>query len=180
MDRGRNHRLGVSVFHTEGITGPGPQRESSASKLLRTRLPQPVFTPRYVVEFLTDNTLGRIWYDMRKGDTILPEQCRYMVRRPNEIFLAQGQTIPQDVEESTGDLSQDERLKQPVYIPHRPKQYPRDLKILDSACGSGHFVLYCFDLLQTIYEEAYDDPDLGRTCRRTTRHWKRSGRPCLA
>ena len=27
------------------------------------------FTPRYVVEFLTDNTLGRIWYEMRKGDT---------------------------------------------------------------------------------------------------------------
>ena len=25
------------------------------------------FTPRYVVEFLTDNTLGRIWYEMRKG-----------------------------------------------------------------------------------------------------------------
>ena len=25
------------------------------------------FTPRYVVEFLIDNTLGRIWYEMRKG-----------------------------------------------------------------------------------------------------------------
>ena len=31
------------------------------------------FTPRYVVEFLTDNTLGRIWYDMRKGDTTLKD-----------------------------------------------------------------------------------------------------------
>ena len=27
------------------------------------------FTPRYVVEFLTDNTLGRIWYEMTKGQT---------------------------------------------------------------------------------------------------------------
>ena len=25
------------------------------------------FTPRYVVAFLTDNTLGRIWYEMRQG-----------------------------------------------------------------------------------------------------------------
>ena len=48
------------------------------------------FTPRYVVEFLTDNTLGRIWYEMRKGDTKLKDQCRYMVRRPTEIFLASG------------------------------------------------------------------------------------------
>ena len=35
------------------------------------------FTPRYVVEFLTDNTLGRIWYEMRKGDTALKDECRY-------------------------------------------------------------------------------------------------------
>ena len=27
------------------------------------------FTPRYVVEFLTDNTLGRIWYEMTQGLT---------------------------------------------------------------------------------------------------------------
>ena len=50
------------------------------------------FTPRYVVEFLTDNTLGRIWYEMRKGETKLKDQCRYMVRRPSEVFLAEGQT----------------------------------------------------------------------------------------
>ncbi|MBI3301491.1 MAG: hypothetical protein HYZ72_05350, partial [Deltaproteobacteria bacterium] len=36
----------------------------------------------------------------------------------------------------------------------------RGLK-LDPACGSGHFLLYCFDLLETIYEEAYEDPDIG-------------------
>ena len=27
------------------------------------------FTPRYVVEFLTDNTLGRIWLEMTQGQT---------------------------------------------------------------------------------------------------------------
>ena len=59
------------------------------------------------------------------------------------------------------DLSQAELLKLPVHIPHRPKKDPRELKILDPACGSGHFLLYCFDLLLTIYEEAYADPDLG-------------------
>jgi hypothetical protein len=31
------------------------------------------FTPRYVVEFLTDNTLGRIWYEMTQGHTALKE-----------------------------------------------------------------------------------------------------------
>lgn len=44
------------------------------------------FTPRYVVEFLTDNTLGRTWYEMRQGDTKLVEQCRYLVRRKHRMW----------------------------------------------------------------------------------------------
>ena len=87
------------------------------------------FTPRYVVQFLTDNTLGRIWYEMRGGQTALAERCEYMVRRPDE-----------------------------KYEP-RPKKDPRDLRVLDPACGSGHFLLYAFDLLLPIYEEGFADPD---------------------
>ncbi len=119
------------------------------------------FTPRYVVEFLTDNTLGRIWYEMRQGNTRLKDQCRYMVRRPTEVFLKDGEAEPKDAGTATDDLPQDELLKLPVYVPFRAKKDPRELRILDPACGSGHFLLYCFDLLLTIYEEAYGDPDLG-------------------
>jgi hypothetical protein len=86
------------------------------------------FTPRYVVQFLTDNTLGRIWYEMRDTRTLLTEQCAYMVRQPEDYFAP------------------------------RPKKDPRDLRVLDPACGSGHFLLNAFDLLLTIYEEAYADP----------------------
>jgi hypothetical protein len=124
------------------------------------------FTPRYVVEFLTDNTLGRIWYEMRKGDTKFKDQCRYMVRRPSEVFLAEGQKAPEDAAKDRDDLPQEERLRLPVYVPHRPKKDPRELKILDPACGSGHFLLYCFDLLLTIYEEAYADAAIGPALKR--------------
>ena len=79
------------------------------------------FTPRYVVEFLTDNTLGLIWYEMRKADTKLKDQCRYMVRRPTEVFLKEGEQPPKDATEGRDDLSQEELLKLPVHIPHRPK-----------------------------------------------------------
>ena len=112
------------------------------------------FTPRYVVEFLTDNTLGRIWYEMTHGETALKEQCRYLVCRPTEIFLAPDQVAPAQVENA--DLSQEELLKQPVYIPHRPRKDPRTILMLDPACGSMHFGLYAFDLLETIYREAWE------------------------
>jgi hypothetical protein len=87
------------------------------------------FTPRYVVQFLTDNTLGRIWYEMRGTKTVLAEKCEYMVRKPSE------------------ELAQ------------RAKKDPRDLRVLDPACGSGHFLLYAFDLLLAIYEEAHGDAE---------------------
>jgi hypothetical protein len=91
------------------------------------------FTPRYVVQFLTDNTLGRIWYEMRGTKTVLADQCEYMVRKPGESFAP------------------------------RAKKDPRDLRVLDPACGSGHFLLYAFDLLIAIYEEAWADPESPRS-----------------
>jgi hypothetical protein len=113
------------------------------------------FTPRYVVQFLTDNTLGRIWYEMRRGKTALAERCEYMVRRPGEVFLAEGEAAP--AEETAEGLSQEDLWKRPVYVTYRACKDPRDLQVLDPACGSGHFLLYAFDLLQVIYEEAWGD-----------------------
>ncbi|ELE1907201.1 BREX-1 system adenine-specific DNA-methyltransferase PglX [Vibrio vulnificus] len=112
------------------------------------------FTPRYVVEFLTDNTLGRIWYEMTQGQTGLVDSCEYLVRRPNEVFLSKGETAPEQSEQE--GLSQEELLKQTVYIEHRALKDPRDIKMLDPACGSMHFGLYCFDLFEKIYAEAWD------------------------
>jgi hypothetical protein len=113
------------------------------------------FTPRYVVEFLTDNTLGRIWYEMTQGETGLKDFCRYLVRRPTEIFLKTGEVAPV---QAAGDenLSQEELLRQPVYISHRPLKDPRIIRMLDPACGSMHFGLYSFDLYERIYEEAWE------------------------
>lgn len=92
------------------------------------------YTPRYVVAFLAENTLGRMWWQMRDGDTRLTDTCHYLITR----------------------IDENDRL---------PKRDPRTLRILDPACGSGHFLLYCYDLLETIYAEAYDDPELGPTLR---------------
>jgi len=123
------------------------------------------FTPRYVVEFLTDNTLGRIWYEMTKGKTRLAEQCRYLVRRPTEIFLNEGEVPPRESENRKSEiesrLSQEEILRQPVNIPHRPLKDPRELRLLDPACGSMHFGLYAFDLLEVIYDEAWELEEVG-------------------
>lgn len=45
------------------------------------------FTPRYVVEFLVDNTLGRLWYEATQGATALRERCQYLLCSPQDVFL---------------------------------------------------------------------------------------------
>ena len=85
------------------------------------------FTPRYVVEFLVDNTLGRLWFNWTGGRTELRDRCQYLLVKPDEK--------PQAAK----------RLRD-----------PRTIKLLDPACGSMHFGLYAFDLFQEIYREAWE------------------------
>lgn len=88
------------------------------------------FTPRYVVQFLTDNTLGRLWHEMRQGQTRIQELCRFLI------------------------------VPSPEHCCERLKKDPRALKVIDPACGSMHFGLYAFDVLTAIYLEAWNDlPD---------------------
>jgi hypothetical protein len=110
------------------------------------------FTPRYIVKFLTDNTLGRIWYEMQAGQTSLANECEFLVRRKSEVFLQNGQQLPDPLKNDTMSS-----LDEDFYVAYRAKKDPRDLKVLDPACGSGHFLLYAFDLLETIYVEAWKD-----------------------
>lgn len=90
------------------------------------------FTPEYVVRFLTDNSLGRIWYEMTGGQSrIGEEQCRYMVRRP------------------------DEEIKE------RAIKEPTEILSLDPTCGSMHFGLYLYEVYEYIYTDAWDNhPEL--------------------
>ena len=85
------------------------------------------FTPRYVVEFLVDNTLGRLWFNWTGGQTALRDRCQYLLVKPDEQPEAS------------------KRLRD-----------PRTIKLLDPACGSMHFGLYAFDLFREIYREAWE------------------------
>ncbi|AOL93939.1 Eco57I restriction-modification methylase domain-containing protein [Porphyrobacter sp. LM 6] len=85
------------------------------------------FTPRYVVEFLVDNTLGRLWFNWTGGQTALRDRCQYLLVKPDE------------------QPEMAERLRD-----------PRTIKLIDPACGSMHFGLYAFDLFQEIYRETWD------------------------
>lgn len=86
------------------------------------------FTPEYIVRFLTDNSLGRIWYEMTKGQSLIGEkQCSYMVKKPDETLT------------------------------ERTIKEPTEILSLDPTCGSMHFGLYLYEVYEFIYMDAWDN-----------------------
>lgn len=83
-----------------------------------------LFTPHWIVRYMVENSLGRIWM------TLHPES-RLIDQMPYYIEMPEGQTtpIPEDI--------------------HSVK----DIRFLDPCVGSGHIVVYAFDLFTKMYEE---------------------------
>ena len=85
------------------------------------------FTPEYIVRFLTDNALGRYWYEMTNGQSHIGDICQYMVHRPDE------------------------------QMPSVPLKEPTEIRILDPTCGSMHFGIYAYEVMEYIYLDAWDN-----------------------
>ena len=84
-----------------------------------------IFTPNWIVKYMVENTLGRIYLD-NNPDSDLQEQMPYLVEK------AEGN------EEAIYHYDQLE-----------------DLRVIDPACGSGHILLEAFDLLYTMYLDEF-------------------------
>ena len=87
-----------------------------------------LFTPRWIVEYMVQNTVGKLWLQNRPNSK-LRDHMEYYIESPSsksEDFLKLNSI--------------------------------EDLKLLDQACGSGHILVYGFDLLYKIYEEEGYNP----------------------
>jgi hypothetical protein len=110
------------------------------------------FTPRFVVQFLTDNTLGRLWYDATQGSTALTELCSYLLDRPDETSFQDEDGAPTC---RARRASVEKAFAEQTSIRSGLLKDPRVILMLDPACGSMHFGLYAFELFETIYDEAW-------------------------
>ena len=82
-----------------------------------------LFTTDWVVRYIVDNSVGRYWIE-RNPDSSLKEHLQYFV-------------LPKD--------------REIHYVEDRI--YPQDVTVFDPCVGSGHFLLYAFDVLVKIYTE---------------------------
>ena len=94
-----------------------------------------LFTPGWIVRYLVENSLGRLWM-LNQPDSRLAERMDY--------YIKPQQPLPFVKEDGQSDFP---RINK-----------PEEIKICDPACGSGHMLVYAFDLLHLIYEEEGYEP----------------------
>ncbi len=87
-----------------------------------------LFTPHWIVRYLVENSLGRLWL-LNRPASRLADQMEYYI-------------APVSEEGRGGEGTSSLRVES-----------PEELKLIDPACGSGHMLTYAFDLLYAIYEE---------------------------
>ena len=82
-----------------------------------------IFTPNWIVKYMVQNTVGRIYLDNNPYETQLQKKWQYLVE-------------PLEKPDEKNTLKYNEL---------------EDLKVADLACGSGHILNECFDLLYDLY-----------------------------
>lgn len=98
---------------------------SSNSKVKKEDIPAAtqLFTPRWIVEYMVQNTVGKLWLQNRPNSR-LREHMPYFIESAS---LQSGDSL---------NINS-----------------PEEITLLDQACGSGHILVYGFELLTKIYEE---------------------------
>jgi hypothetical protein len=88
-----------------------------------------LFTPRWIVEYMVQNTVGKLWLQNKPGSK-LKDHMPYFIDSPSL---------------HSGDFLKVNSVE--------------EIKLLDQACGSGHILVYGFDLFYRIYEEEGYNPN---------------------
>ena len=102
-------------------------------KVTKERIPAvtQLFTPEWIVKYMVENSLGRLWIEGHPNEELKKNWKYYLEEAEQE----------EDVK------------KQLEVIREEYKQLkPEDIKVIDPCMGSGHILVYAFEVLMQIYE----------------------------
>jgi type II restriction/modification system DNA methylase subunit YeeA len=123
-----------------------------------------LFTPHWIVRYLVENSLGRLWLESHPESNLRDYMPYYLENEPPLTPPYQRGEQEQEVS-SNSPLTQENLSNSPLTQENlsnspltkggwggSPLQ-PQDLTVCDPACGSGHILVYAFTLLFLIYKE---------------------------
>ena len=98
-----------------------------------------IFTPNWIVKYMVQNTVGRIYLDNNPYETQLQKKWRYL------IYNSECKIYNSGAANATAQPIINSKLYTINY------SSLEELKVADLACGSGHILNECFDLLYDLY-----------------------------
>ena len=110
------------------------------------------YTPHWVVRMLADNSLGKLYLESTGQEDAVPEP-EVLTPEERKERLVTPEDAPSVPELCTYLIPDDEPGDAPDF------DHPSELQVIDPACGSGHFLLYAFDILERIW---WTETDLSR------------------
>lgn len=124
----------------------------SGTKIKKEDIPAAtqLFTPDWIVRYMVENSLGRLWVEghPEQKDIFLPSEAEQMAYR--EDHSIQDGKWHYYLEEAEQEVEVQEQLAE------IRKEYarlnPEDIRCIDPCMGSGHILVYLFDVLMQIYE----------------------------
>mgnify|MGYP000556803713 FL=1 len=125
----------------------------SKSRISKDLLPAAttIFTPDWSVRYMVENSLGRLWLE---GHPDVKEQL-LPTEEEQSAFVA-GNRTPEDTKWHYYLEEAEQEPEVQVQLSEIRKEYaaltPDQLKVIDPCSGSGHILVYMFDVLMKIYE----------------------------
>lgn len=114
-----------------------PKNKAFAKKAKITKEEVPavtqLFTPDWIVRYMVENSLGRMWVEGHPDDELKSKWKYYLDEAEQE------ESVQQELDKIKAEYA---TLK------------PEDIKLIDPCMGSGHILVYAFDVFMQIYENA--------------------------
>ena len=116
-------------------TEPKNKAFAKKGKITKEEIPAvtQLFTPDWIVRYMVENSLGRMWVEGHPDDELKGKWKYYLDEAKQE------EDVQQELDKIKAEYT---TLK------------PEDIKLIDPCMGSGHILVYAFDVFMQIYENA--------------------------
>ena len=110
-----------------------------------------LFTPDWIVRYMVENSLGRLWLEHCRAESGLSDEYMNASYYGWKYYIEEAEQEPQVKAQLQNIRAEYKDLK------------PEDIKVIDPCMGSGHILVYAFDVLMQIYtSEGYSERDAAK------------------
>ena len=130
-----------------------------------------LFTPDWIVRYMVQNSLGRLFIDKRKNEGVFADgrgldEMTWDEAEEKRIAAEKHLAEQMEWKYYLPEAAQTKEVREQLDKIQQQSEYKdvRDIKVIDPCMGSGHILVYAFDVLMQLYEDAgYSQRDAAKS-----------------